>query len=393
MSEMAQNLKTFEKALKEIYLPAWNNQLSMEPSALLGKIKKVPLKGNDIVASAPVGLSGGFGFGEEGEATPKSGNVPFERFKTKSKDMYVNVCISQKAVSLGTTSGAMADALTTEIKGAYETAKWNVGRSLFGDGTGKLTGTKAAGTNDGIVEVDTTKYLKEGLLVDWYNEDGSVYLSGLRILAVDRVNNKVALKTPTGYEGNPNKGFLTVQNSYNREITGLGAIFADDIDSLYGVSKTSSPFLKPIDYLIPGEDFGDGDITKVLRQAQNYKNSQVDMLMFGNEMFDRYVEYLRGNNIRVEEMSHVIQGGFKAIKFIFGNREVDIVNEEFVPDEEIWGVDTKALELHNTEWKFAELQGGGMFNLMEGQSVYRALLYNYGDLICTNPGGCIRMHL
>ena len=90
-------------------------------------------------------------------------------------------------------------------------------------------------------------------------------------------------------------------------------------------------------------------------------------------------------------MSHTIQGGFKAIKFIFGNREVDIVNESFVPSTEMWGVDTSALELHTQEWNFADLQGGGIFNLMEGQSIYRALLANYGDLICTNPGGCIQL--
>ena len=35
-----QNLKLFEKALKEQYLPAWRNQLGVEPSALLGKVKK-----------------------------------------------------------------------------------------------------------------------------------------------------------------------------------------------------------------------------------------------------------------------------------------------------------------------------------------------------------------
>ena len=74
-----------------------------------------------------------------------------------------------------------------------------------------------------------------------------------------------------------------------------------------------------------------------------------------------------------------------------GNKEVDILNESFVPAGEMWGVDSTALELHTQEWDFADLQGGGIFNLMEGSSVYRALLANYGDLICKNPGGCVRI--
>ena len=97
---MSQNLITFEKALKENYLPAWRNQLGIEPSALLGKIKKPKLTSNKIVASAPIGLSGGFGYGAEGAATPEAGGVRVERFETEAKDMYVNVVISEKLLSL-----------------------------------------------------------------------------------------------------------------------------------------------------------------------------------------------------------------------------------------------------------------------------------------------------
>ena len=141
-----------------------------------------------------------------------------------------------------------------------------------------------------------------------------------------------------------------------------------------------------------GNDIDDGIITKALRRAKNDKNSNIDMLLCGNDAYDNYINYLRTNNIRVEDMSHTISGGFKSIKFIFGNKEVDIVNEEFVPSGEMWGVDTTSVELHSQDWHFANLQGSGIFNLMENQSVYRALLVNYGDLICTNPGGCVRIY-
>lgn len=387
MSE--QNLKTFEKALKEIYLPAWRNQLSTEPSALLGKIKKVPLKGNDIVASAPIGLSGGFGFGEEGQNTPDAGHVQFARFKTNAKDMYVNICISAKAVRLGTTSGAMADSLTTEVQGAYETAKWNVGRALYGNGTGVLANVSALTTAGNTLTVSDVMYLKEGLIVDIYKTgETTPALAGRRIMAIDRANKKIVI---SGAAATVEAGFITVQNSYKREITGLGAIFNDSVTSLYGVAKADNPFLNPVS-IDGGNDIDDGLITKALRRAKVDKNSNVDMILCGDNAYDNYVTYLRTNNIRVEDMSHTISGGFKAIKFIFGNQEVDIVNEGFVPTGEMWGVDTKSLELHTQEWNFAELNGGGAFNLMENKSVYRALLANYGDLICTNPGGCVRIY-
>ena len=387
---MSQNLITFEKALKENYLPAWRNQLGIEPTALLGKIKKPKLVSNKIVASAPVGLSGGFGYGAEGMETPAAGGVRIERFETTAKDMYTNIVISEKAVKLTGSSGAMANALDTEIKGAYATAKWNVGRSLFGNGTGVLTTIAKLETAGNTITVTSTDYLKEGLIIDIYATGGTTPQTngkGRRILSVDRANKTIKI---AGSASTFTAGFITVQNSYNREITGLGAIFDNSVTKLYGLDKSSNPFIKPV-VLDGSSDIDDGLITKALRQAKNDKNSDIDMLLCGDDAYDHYIDYLRVNNIRVEEVSHTIQGGFKAIKFIFGNREIDIVNESFVPAKEMWGVETGCLELHSVDWNFAELQGGGIFNLMENQSCYRALLTNYGDLICTNPGGCVRI--
>ena len=391
-----QNLKTIERALKEFYLPAWQNQLGTEPSALLGKIKTVDLKSNKIVATAPIGLSGGFGFGAEGQATPASGNVMFERFETEARDMYVNVCISEKAVRLTGSSGSMANALDTEIKGAYETAKWNVGRALFGNGTGILARIGAVTGSNEVTVVGTeeleasTDSLKEGLIVDFYADGAEVDSTPVATRRIKSINRANKTFTVYGESLTVDAGFITVQNSYGREITGLGTIFDTSVDTIYGLKKADNPFLTPI-VLSADDDIHDGVITKALRQAQRDKNSNVDFLMCGDDAYDAYVDYLRVNNIRVEDMSKTISGGFKALKFIFGNREVDIVNEGFVPAGEIWGVDTTALELHTQAWNFAELQNGGIFNLMEGQSAYRALLANYGDLICKNPGGCIRI--
>lgn len=384
-----QTLKTFEAALKDNYLPVWRNQLAVEPSPLLGKITNKPLISDKIVSSAPVGLSGGFGFGAEGEPTPHSGAVPFTRFETRAKDMYVDVRISAKAVSLTGSGGAMANALDTEVKGAYETAKWNIGRSLFGNGTGVLAHITATSGSSNTITVDDVAYVKEGLIIDVYTDAEALQTGeqGVRILSVDRVNKKIVVDKAMSYAA----GFITVQNSYKRELTGLNAIFDPTITSLYGVNKAENAFINPV-VIDAGKTLEDAVITRALREAKNIKNSNIDMLLCGDAAYDEYVDYLRVNNIRVEDMSHTIQGGFKAIKFVFGNKEVDIVNESFVPSAEMWGVDTECLELHSKDWNFLQLQNGGIFNLMEGRSEYRALLANYGDLLCTNPGGCVRIY-
>ena len=392
-----QNLITFEKALKDNYLPVWRNLINTEASPLLAKLKKPMLVANEIVASAPIGLSGGFGFGEEGQATPDAGNVMFERFKTTAKDMYTKIELSVKAVRLTGNKGAMANALDTEVKAAYETAKWNVGRALFGNGSGKLATVKAQTSASKTVEVTDVKYIKEGLVVDFYPTNAATVANatvrGARIVAVNRVKNtsgnyEITLQTTPSTA--ISAGFLTVQNSFNRELTGLGAIFDSSVTSLYGITKSDNPFIQPIE-IDANDNIDDSIITRALRRAKNEKNSKVDMILCGDDAYDEYVAYLRSNNIRVEENTHELQGGFKAIKFLFEDRIVDIVNESFVPEGEAWGIDSSALEFHSQDWDFANLQGGGVFNLREGSSVYRALLANYGNLICSNPGGCVRI--
>lgn len=389
---MSQNLLTFEKALKDNYLPAWRNQLGIEPTALLSKVKKVPLTtGAKIKATAPIGLSGGFGYGVEGGATPASGNVPFVGFETTAKDMYCNIVISNKVVKLTGSAGAMANALDVEVKGAYDTSKWNVGRSLFGNGTGILTTSSAVAVAANVVTVASVLNVKEGLIIDFYETGAAVgstpAVAARRITAIDRTTKTV---TFSGAATTLDAGFITVQNSYGREITGVGAIFDTGVTSLYGLTKADNAFLTPT--TVDAEnDIDEEFITQALRNAKNYKNSNVDMLLCGDGAYDAYTKYLRINNIRNEKTDLTLTGGFKAIAFVFGNRVVEVVNESFVPNDEIWGVETGCLEYHTMEWDFAELQGGGIFNLMENQSAYRALLANYGDLICTNPGGCLRI--
>ena len=399
-----QTLTNMEKALKENYLPVWRNGLTIEPSPLLGKIKKVKLTSDKIVTSAPIGLSGGFGFGAEGHATPQAGRVPFERFETRAKDMYVNIALSAKSVRLTGSGGSMANALDTEVKAAYETAKWNVGRSLFGNGSGILAYIEAV-NNSNTFKLKTTytvgdeevtipnahRLLKEGLIIDVY-ADGAKYgdvpqtgEAGLRIKSVDRVNNTV---TVYGNGVTLEAGFITVQKSYGNEITGIGAIFDDNIDTLYGVKKSENKVIVPTTIQAEG-DIDDTVLWDAIDGASTYKNSQIDTIIMGKAAYKHYIENIKTNQVEVTTKNMV--GGFKSLAYQFANREIDIVYEQFIPDDETWCLDSKALELHTQEWDFADLQGGGIFNLMENSSVYRALLANYGDLVCTNPGGCVRI--
>lgn len=397
MSEMntAQTIANLEKVLKYDYLPAWNNMINEQADPFLAKVAKPALNSDKIMAAAPFGLNGGFGSGVDGGYTPVSGAQAYENFEIRSANMYCNIEISDKTVELGGKSGAILDTAHNEIEGGYKAAEWNVGRMLYGNGEGILTtinnGDGGAGNNY-TKAVGDTKNLIEGLTVDIYEEGKTAKACTARIKSVDRANNLVTFWTEVNFgSGIGTNGFMTVQNSYKAEITGLGAIFDDSISTLYGVSKSANPIIKPVVKDAQG-DVSDAVIRSALREADRTKNGKVNTIMCGDNAYDAYTNYLRTINVSVEPKTKEITGGFKAISFIFDNREIDIVESRFVPVNEMWGVDTKSFEFHNVGWDFATYQGGSIFNLVSDKSVYRALLRNYGNLICKNPGGCVRIH-
>lgn len=392
-----QNLERIQNALKYYYLPALQNQLNTEPSALLAQIKKPTCQSDFIKSVAPVGLSGGFGFSSEGAPTPAAGGVRYQDFLTRTRDMYVNIEISNKAVELAKgKADSVINALQAELTAAKDTASWNIGRALFGNGTGKLATVKKAQQSAGTtIAVDSPKNLIEGLTVDIYAASGTTpAVAGARIEFVSHAKNSDGFyeitidKTPAAAVAL--NSFITVQGSYNKELTGIGAIMDDSVTTLYGVTKADKPIIKPV-VESAENDITDAIITNTLRRAEREKNSKVDLILCGDVAYDAYCSYLRTNQVRVEATTKMLEGGFKAINFTFGNRDVSIVNEKFVPDAEMWGVETGKLKLHQTGWDFMALQGGGIFNLKEETSVYRAVMANYGDLICENPGGLIRI--
>lgn len=387
---MAQTISQVEQIIKEVYLPAWKNQLSIEPTALLSKVKSVPITGPSIKAGSPYGLNGGFGFGAESIGTPNSGPQMYKGFELSAKDMFVNIEISDKAIKLASSKSSMIDVLDQEIKSSYAAAKWNVGRSFFGNGLGKLANVAALATAGNTVLVDNVQYLIEGLIVDIYTTgDATTAIAqsaGRRIMDINRVpdtNSKYSVLLD-GAASTLAAGFMTVQNSYGREITGLNTIFDDSVTSLYGVAKASNSFIKPITR-DANNDITDSILTSCIRESSNTKNGDIDMILCGDDAYDAYVEYLRSKNQRIEEKTHELKGGFTAIEFLAGNKKVDIVNEKFIPTGEMRGIDSKSMEYRHMDWDFVQ-KDGGIFTLVPGTSKFRALLADYGDLICNNPG-------
>lgn len=384
---------------KDMYLKPWGNLLNTEASPLSSKIKNYPITGGGkIEAVAQVGFNGGFASLGDDLTAPKAGRNIYQKFTADRKRMAVTMNISDEAIQASANNNlAMLNLFDQELRSCYETAKWNVGRMLFGNGDGILTLVKSVSGNTLTLPNDGTEKpqnVMEGMTIDVYKQSDkpgtAPTASARRVVKVNRETDPVTFEV----DGDPislsDEAFVTIQMSYGNEITGLGAIFDDNITELYGVKKADVPLINPVVTDAEG-DISDSVINRTLRTAQDVKGSDIDMILMGNDAFDQYVEYLRVNNLRNERADLVITGGFRAIQYMFGNHSINIVNERFVPKNEAWGFDTRKLGFYQLgEWDFIA-KGGSAFTLMPGTLVYNGVLAKYGNLICTNPGGCIRI--
>jgi hypothetical protein len=390
MPNVAQDMKTLEKVTKEIYLPFFNNMLNVQADPFLAKIPKAPMEGAGVFASR-IGVAGNVGMSEERAPTPISKAPLYNRMSFTPKDAYVELAISQKAVQLGRNSrGNMIDGIADYMEASYEGAKWNTARMVYGDGTGKLANITAAATATNKIKVDTVANVIVGLTIDVHTfADGAPTLTTanekVQVIAIDAANKELTLSNNvTASTANSGAyGFITVQQSYGREITGLGAFFNSSVDTVYGLKKSENKILVP-QFHDAKHAIDDVIITKAVRASRDMYGAEIDTLLFSDDAYTAYEYYMKTSNVSVVEKREFV-GGARGYSIVVGNREIDVVNAKHVPAGKIWGADSKLFEFRETGWDFADYQGSA-FVLKPGSSEYRGLLSNYMELVCKNPG-------
>lgn len=380
----AQTIQHLSAVLKTAYLPAFRNQITTDPSPFMEKIRKVPLTNSTITATAPIGLNGGFSFGDETTA-PKAGAQKYASFTLPAKNMYVNIEITDKTVKLASSnSAAMLNAFDQEVKSAYNAANFHVGRALFGNGTGILANLTWESGEGCYVCTDTSK-LREGMLIDILNPGYLALVTEARIVAIDRPTGRVFLDK----QGQSNAIFAVAQGSYNNEITGIGAVMDDSVSEIYGVNKADNPWVNPT-VINAKNDLTDIVLYNGVADAAKYKNTKIDMLLCGDEAFKAYQLYMREHNTVLVDKTMKFAGGAVGYILNVGSQEVVLVNESFVPANEIWGVCTSDWQFHHTELDFATVDDASAFERIPNSTKFGALLAMYGNLICENPGGCVK---
>lgn len=374
-------LSEAENALKNIYLGTMSNLLNTTANPLLAKIEQTQadVYGNEIRTAVRWGINGGVGAGDEDGALPVASGNKYLQFTSTLKNLYGQISISDKAIRAGREGmGAFTDLLNAEITGLMEASKFNLARMLYGDGSGFLTNISSV--TDGVLTVNDTNNLIEGMLVDVYSTSAGVDKVAAKVVSIDRINKKVTLSvTPT-----VTVGYLYNQGSKNKEITGIKSIFATS-GNLYGVPRSSITSLLPYTKSSTGA-LDDVKIQEVIDRVENFANCTIDFIAMSQTAKYSYLDFLASYKRNVDYMT--TDTGFKAISF----GGVPMVFERFVDNGTMYVMDTSTLKLHQLcDWRFLETENGNILRQAQDKPVYTATLVKYCDLICAKPNGLARL--
>ena len=374
-------LETAENALKTLYLEVVSNQLNTTINPLLAKFKQSTsdVWGKEIRKLAPYGLNGGVGAGTETGDLPKAGENNYVQLQLTLKNLFGTIEISDKAIRASQNSaGAFVNLLNEEMEGLIKAAGFHFGRMLYGDGTGKIATVISVASGECFL--DSVKGLMEGMIVDFRTGTGVIPTAqGVRIRQVNRIDNSILLSgTVSGITAN--NSFVTLQNSYNNEITGLAKIFAAN-GSIYGLNKSEYDWLVPY-RKTTATTISDSAIQTAIDTIDDKSGSTIDFIVCSAGVKRAYQEYLNTYKRNIDVME--LNGGYKAMSY----SGVPLISDRFCPAKTMYLLNTNEFTLHQLcDWAWLEGEDGKVIKQIPGKPLYSATLVKYADLICNQISG------
>ena len=374
-----------DEALKTAYLGVVSEQLNTAINPLLAKIKQSAsdVWGKEIRRLAQYGLNGGVGAGDEDGELPEAAGNNYEQFVLTLKNLFGTIEISDKAIRASeNSSGAFVNLLNAEMEGLLKASSYNFGRMLFGDGSGILTTVQDVAS--GVITVESVKNLVEGMVVDFRSaSDGSVIAScgARRITSIDRANKTITVSGATLTNVVvPANSLITVQGSYNQEITGLGAIFKST-GSLYGLDRSTHKWLVPYIKNNVGA-ISETAIQTAIDYLDENAGSRVNFIVCSSGVKRAFQNHLSTYKRNMDVLE--LNGGYKALSY----NGIPIVSDRFCPEGTMYLLNTDDFTLHQLcDWKWLEGEDGRVIKQVTGKPVYKATLVKYADLICSRPCG------
>lgn len=370
-------LSSADGALKSFYLDAVTDALNMKINPFLAEIEKTSqnITGKDIRKAFTPGYSNGVAPGAEDGDLPEAKQREYKQMVAPLKNFYGTLEISDKAIrATANSEGSFVNLLNEEMEALLDTAKFNFGRMLFGDGSGSLSTITAY--SGGWLTVTNVKNFAIGMVLDiWI---GETMFDNVTITKINYDENKVytesehssvAIQSTVG-------GQFFLHGSKGGELTGLEAIFSKK--DIYGLSRDMMG-------MTPYVTNATGDITEAvvegaMDRVEAESGKRPNFIICSWEVRRALQNYYKTCGIALPTIK--MEGGYTALDF----NGVPLVADRFCPKDTMYLLNTDCFKLYQLcDWQWLESEDGKILKQVAGKPVYTATLVKYAELICENP--------
>ncbi|MEG1612722.1 MAG: phage major capsid protein [Clostridia bacterium] len=379
------NITDASAALKTLYLGVLTEQLNTKINPLLAKLEQTSndVYGKEVKKLVTNGINGGIGSGTETGSLPIATGNTYLELTLPLKNFFGKIEISDKAIRASqNNSGAFVNLLNTEMDSLIKSSKFNFGRMVFGDGTGKLATIVADATNtdNSQFKVDDVSKFVIGMVID-IETNGNVPASARAktITAIDYTNKTVRINVVPS-SALAAGSIIFNQGSKDKELTGLDAIFGNSA-SLYGLTRATYSFLQPYKNTSTGA-LSLECIQDAIDKVEQCAGSTINYITCSYDVRKKYVALCAAKNSNIDVMN--LDGGYKALSYA----GIPVVADRFCPSGSMYMLNTDDFKLYQLcDWRWLEGESGSVLKQATNTASYSATLVKYADMLCEKPHG------
>ena len=372
---------------KDYYIDVFRTQIDEGSDALAAELDKtdkhIDVTGEKAVWAFRYGRQGGFkSAGSDHDNEPSTSSRKTKQGYTNTKNLIAKIYITDKVMKAAKRGrGAFATAMELELKDATVDAKEQYSRQMHMDGTGVMATTAvmgAAGKTFTINETERGVWFAEGMRIDVldHTDTDTKVVDNAEITNVDDVTGAITVDTAANFQAAAGN-LVVIADSYNNELTGLGAVFATS-GSIYGLDRADYKFLVP--QIIPVND----ELSEIVMQrgedaVRVRTGAKIDFWIttYGVQRAYQYMMSVLRRNIEYMKL----KGGYEEMSY----KGKPIIASKYTPTGRLRGLvldDWRIHQLYDWDWLDAD---GAVLKKVANKTAYEAVMTKYADIGCYRP--------
>ena len=402
------DLTAFDDILKIDYLGPVRDQLN-NSSVTIAMIEKrlEDFQGKQLYLPLHTGRN--FSIGSRGEDVQLPGGTSqgsqiYDNAVYTTSYQYGRIRVTGPTIkSSRNNKGAFIRAVDSEMRGLTKDLRQSVNRQILRNGDGELTECDVTAASL-TVEVNTTKYLQVGMIVDIIDQSAGVAITDGDSRAVATIPNLTQFTMIGNVVTTTADEIVVLEDTHGDDIWGLEAIISTanppDLSGnqaspslLGGIDRTTSAFWQASVTTHTGTFAGASgnaldQMQLTIDTADIATESDINLLITSHALKRDYASVLEGLRRYPPGGEITLSSGYKALEFngmpLVADKDAETLSDGDA-FERIYFIDTSTMWLaHMGDWDWMQ-EDGAILNRIPGRDAYEAMLFRYFNLVTDQP--------